>query len=46
MQTVFGWHPLWDVKTAITKTIEWEIEEDKLTVTNKQIDEYIKGLAI
>jgi CDP-glucose 4,6-dehydratase len=42
MQTVFGWHPLWDVKKAIAMTVEWEKAENKLTVTDKQINEYAK----
>lgn len=45
-RSVFSWKPKWNVEKAIDETVEWYKEyqnfNDLITITNKQIDEYIK----
>ena len=44
IQNAFGWRPLWNVQTAVEKTVAWakacEAGEDPKAVTNRQIEEY------
>lgn len=43
----FGWHPTWDVCTAITKTVEWTRawqEGQARQITNRQIKDYLGEL--
>lgn len=44
LKTSFDWKPLWDVKTAVEKTVEWSkcfIKNNSIEVCmNNQIDEY------
>ncbi len=37
LKTVFGWHPVWDAKTAIEKTVAWEKAADKPAETVREI---------
>jgi len=39
-RSAFGWKPIWDIRTAIRKTIEWEKAKNKTEMTNRQIGEY------
>lgn len=43
---VLGWSPIWDVKTAVEKTVEWskkfEQTGDMETITKKQIKQYME----
>lgn len=45
IHSVLGWHPAWDIKKAMAKTIEWErafhCGEDILALMDRQIDEYL-----
>ena len=45
IKSVFGWQPVWDVKTTMGKIVEWSKEylsgEDVETYMEKQIEEYI-----
>ncbi len=42
-----GWRPAWDIKTAVTKTVEWYkgylTGADLDQIMDQQIDEYLKG---
>ncbi|WP_207652710.1 CDP-glucose 4,6-dehydratase [Desulfosporosinus sp. FKA] len=40
MRSVFGWKPLWNIKSALDKVVEWETHANKQAVTEKQIKEY------
>jgi len=40
VRSVFGWKPIWNIQTAIQKTIEWERAENKAEITDRQIEEY------
>jgi CDP-glucose 4,6-dehydratase len=40
VRSMFDWKPIWDVRTAVAKVIEWEKATDKATITDMQIDEY------
>lgn len=40
IRSVFNWRPMWDVRTAVKKTIEWEMASDKSHATELQIKEY------
>lgn len=46
IKKTFGWSPMWDIETAIEKTVEWSkaflSDKDVGTVMNKQIEEYLK----
>ena len=42
LKETFSITPVWDARTAIEKTVEWEKADDKLAVTRKQIEEYKK----
>lgn len=47
IKKTFNWKPIWNVKTAIEKTIEWNEhytfdEKTVLDIMQKQIEEYIK----
>ncbi|MCL2249592.1 MAG: CDP-glucose 4,6-dehydratase [Oscillospiraceae bacterium] len=48
IRSKLGWRPVWNLKTAIAKTVEWEkahhAGEDITTVMNNQIDEYLEGV--
>ena len=37
LKTVFSWHPVWDAKTAIEKTVAWEKAADKPSETIREI---------
>lgn len=43
-----NWKPLWDVETAVQKTVEWSktyyLNKDIVELTKKQIDEYLKEM--
>lgn len=45
IKTVFGWRPIWDVRTAIRKTVEWTTRwmenADVSQVMDRQIYEYL-----
>lgn len=45
MRSIFGWRPVWDVKTAVEKTVEWEkarhLGGNINEIIEKQIDEYM-----
>jgi CDP-glucose 4,6-dehydratase len=40
----FRWKPAWGIRTAIEKTVEWELAEDKRAVTKRQIEEYLNDI--
>jgi len=40
VRSVFGWKPVWDVRAAVRKTIEWEKDDNKSVATDRQIKEY------
>jgi CDP-glucose 4,6-dehydratase len=40
VRSVFDWKPIWDIKKAVRKTIEWEKAEDKAEIIDRQIEEY------
>lgn len=46
LKNTFGWHPVWNLDTAINKTVEWtkawNSGSDVRNVMNSQIDEYYK----
>ena len=48
IKTVFGWRPIWDVRTAIRKTVEWTTRwmenADMSQVMDRQIYEYLHEL--
>lgn len=48
MKSTFGWKPLWDVQTAIEKTVEWTKawmeKNDAPSVMDKQIMKYLDGI--
>jgi CDP-glucose 4,6-dehydratase len=43
MLAVFGWRPLWNIHTAIAKTVEWAKSDDKRIITDRQISEYAEA---
>lgn len=47
LKGVFGWRPIWDVGTAVEKTVEWTkgwlYGRDIREIMNRQIEEYISG---
>lgn len=47
IKSIFGWHPRWNVETAIEKTVEWTKcyfeRKDINECMNKQIIEFFKG---
>ena len=46
LKNTFGWHPVWNLDTAINKTVEWtkawNSGSDIRSVMDSQIDEYYK----
>lgn len=48
IKNVFNWKPTWGITEAIEKTVEWtkvySNNEDIVACTNKQINEFFKGL--
>ena len=46
LKSVFGWHPRWDVDTAVAKTVEWTkawlAGESVPDVMDRQIGEFLK----
>ena len=46
LKTTFGWHPHWNLETAIEKVVEWSkawmAGEDVRPVMDRQIEEYIR----
>ncbi len=48
LKTVFGWKPIWDVKTAIEKTVEWTKcwldKKDMSRIMDGQIAEFMRSL--
>jgi CDP-glucose 4,6-dehydratase len=46
-KTLLGWKPRWDVRTALSKTVEWHKRllagDDMLAVSRDQIAEYAAG---
>jgi CDP-glucose 4,6-dehydratase len=40
MRSLFGWKPLWNIKKAVKKIVEWEKSDDKTYITDSQIEEY------
>jgi CDP-glucose 4,6-dehydratase len=40
IRSVFGWKPIWDIRKAVRKTIEWEKAEDKAETGDRQIEGY------
>lgn len=49
IQSVLGWHPMWDIKTAVEKTVEWEKArhsgEDLNAITDRQINAYLEDFS-
>ncbi len=47
IKNAFGWKPVWDIETAVDKTVEWTREYlgggDAAAVTEKQINEYLSA---
>ena len=39
---VFGWHPVWNVREAVQKTVEWTKAEDKKAETEREIKAFLK----
>ena len=42
-KTVLGWKPYWDIKTAVSKAVEFaktNTDDEKLACVNRQIEEY------
>ena len=48
LKTTFSWKPMWDVKTAIEKTVEWTKawmdNEAVADVMDRQIQEFLNGI--
>ncbi len=46
LKAAFGWHPRWDLETAVEKTVEWSkawlAGEDVRSVMDRQIMEFLK----
>jgi len=42
IRSAFGWNPVWDVHTAVSKTVAWEKATYKQVETDNQIVEYIE----
>jgi CDP-glucose 4,6-dehydratase len=40
MRSVFGWKPVWDIQTAVSKVVDWEKATDKKRILVKQVEEY------
>ena len=38
---VFGWHPVWNVREAVQKTVEWTKAEDKKAETEREIKAFL-----
>lgn len=51
LKTVFGWQPVWDIETAIKKTVEWSIvwddgngsRQEIMQIMDSQVKDYIEG---
>ena len=44
-RAVLGWHPKWDIKTAVEKTVEFaklQSDDERLNCVDRQIKEYFK----
>ena len=45
IKNIFGWHPLWDLDTAVKKVVEWskawQAGENVRLVMDRQIEEYV-----
>lgn len=39
-RAAFDWKPIWNIRTAVQKVIEWERAENKESVTDRQIEGY------
>ena len=39
---VFGWHPVWNVREAVQKTVEWTKAEDKKAETEREIKAFLE----
>jgi CDP-glucose 4,6-dehydratase len=45
-RTILGWRPVWNIKTAIQKTVEFaksSADQERLTCVERQISEYFGG---
>ena len=49
IRSILGWRPVWDIATAVHKTVTWEkaryCSGDVSLITNQQIDEYLGVLS-
>jgi CDP-glucose 4,6-dehydratase len=45
MLAAFGWRPLWYIRTAVAKTVDWAKSDDKRMITDSQIREYAEAFA-
>ena len=43
LKKTFGWAPVWDVETAVRRTVEYARAEDKEACAQAQISEFLRG---